>query len=368
MGIGAKVGWSILVVVVGVIAFGLFQDIVGRGQYFLTGVEALILIYIWTRPSRSYPSLREGAAVAVTKQPRSDRQSSETLGAETPRQTDMTNLRDQDMALLQAVRASVESSSWYFEHGIITTRDFCKELERRGRRKGIIDLPLKDSDRQRLLKTLPDTERERLERIYSSPSSPSSEPGSEGASAGLRTPEPEKLHIRDEPADHSQPQSIQTEPGSAAQSKPSVSEEGSSEVQFALGRSFQEGSNGSKDDQRAASLFTSAANKGHALAQLHLGRLLLEGRGVPQDFEMAYFWLNLAAAQLGGDDVEAAIQERGRAADLLSPAELLKMQRACRKWRGSKHFDDQTHNEAPDESPGEDERHAAPPGPGEKTD
>ena len=51
MGIGVKIGLSIIVVLIGALVYGLLRDLAGFGQYVATGVEVLILGYIWTRPS-----------------------------------------------------------------------------------------------------------------------------------------------------------------------------------------------------------------------------------------------------------------------------------------------------------------------------
>ena len=51
MGIGMKVGLSAIVVLIGALVYGLLRDLTGFGQYVSTGVEVLILGYIWTRPS-----------------------------------------------------------------------------------------------------------------------------------------------------------------------------------------------------------------------------------------------------------------------------------------------------------------------------
>jgi len=53
MGRGAKIGISIAVVMIGAITFGALRDIFGHGQYIATVVEVLILIWIWTRPTKT---------------------------------------------------------------------------------------------------------------------------------------------------------------------------------------------------------------------------------------------------------------------------------------------------------------------------
>lgn len=53
MGRGAKIGISIAVVMIGALTYGALRDIFGYGQYLATAVEVLILIWIWTRPTKT---------------------------------------------------------------------------------------------------------------------------------------------------------------------------------------------------------------------------------------------------------------------------------------------------------------------------
>ena len=52
MGIGVKVGLTTLVVIVGAVAYGFLRDVAGHGQYFLTAGEVILLVWLWTRPSK----------------------------------------------------------------------------------------------------------------------------------------------------------------------------------------------------------------------------------------------------------------------------------------------------------------------------
>ena len=53
----------------------------------------------------------------------------------------------------------------------------------------------------------------------------------------------------------------------------------------------------SRDSAQAAGWYGRAAEQGNAHAQLSLGRMYLDGEGVPQDYTRAYGWLNLAASR-----------------------------------------------------------------------
>ncbi len=59
------------------------------------------------------------------------------------------------------------------------------------------------------------------------------------------------------------------------------------------------------DEKEAARWFTKAAEHGNVVAQSKLGSLYWSGRGVPQDFNKAYFWTVLARA--GGDEASKAL-------------------------------------------------------------
>lgn len=53
MGRGAKIGISVVVVMIGALTYGALRDLFGHGQYLATAVEVLILIWIWTRPTKT---------------------------------------------------------------------------------------------------------------------------------------------------------------------------------------------------------------------------------------------------------------------------------------------------------------------------
>lgn len=86
-----------------------------------------------------------------------------------------------------------------------------------------------------------------------------------------------------------------------------------------------------QDYAQAASWYRKAAEQSNARAQYFLGRLYDKGRGVPQDFAEAYFWLDLAAA--GRPPLaELAAKHRDEAASHLTPADLSRQQERARKW------------------------------------
>lgn len=71
-----------------------------------------------------------------------------------------------------------------------------------------------------------------------------------------------------------------------------------------------------------------AAEEGRPEDQLRMGRLYLEGRVVPRDRAMAYFWFNIAAA----NGSTAAAAERDRLERLLTPAQVAQAEALSREW------------------------------------
>ncbi len=83
---------------------------------------------------------------------------------------------------------------------------------------------------------------------------------------------------------------------------------GNAAAENALGLLYAQGDDKqgvSRDEKEAARWFTKAAEGGSIVAQSKLGSLYWSGRGVPQDFNKAYFWTVLARA--GGDQASKAL-------------------------------------------------------------
>lgn len=121
-------------------------------------------------------------------------------------------------------------------------------------------------------------------------------------------------------------------PESEAEEELDLSAVDTADVYYRLGLRYSNGVGGEKDDEAAAKAFRTAAEQGHAEAQLMLGLAYLSGQGVKQNSATAVRWLarsadqGVAEAQLKlgtlylngqGVDVEEAwgMQWIGRAAD-----------------------------------------------------
>lgn len=112
-----------------------------------------------------------------------------------------------------------------------------------------------------------------------------------------------------------------------------AAEQGSVMAQTALADIYYSGREGRlQDDQEAAFWYREAAEKGDNGAQLWLGRMYRDGRGVPQDFALAYMWLNLAAAASGG---ETAAEARDELAKKMPPTQIVEAQKMAREWNPS---------------------------------
>ena len=86
-----------------------------------------------------------------------------------------------------------------------------------------------------------------------------------------------------------------------------------------------------KDFVLAAKWYRMAAEQGEAHAQNRLGSLYADGRGVPQDYAEAYFWLSLASSK-GSHSSTDGVDDRDLAASHLTKTVLLQTQERARKW------------------------------------
>ena len=89
-----------------------------------------------------------------------------------------------------------------------------------------------------------------------------------------------------------------------------------------------------KDYNVAAEWFWTAACRGSSGAQLQLGRLYADGKGVRSDKIQAYKWFNLAAAGRGGSNLQSeATTEREQIARQMDPLEIAEAQRQAAAWQ-----------------------------------
>ncbi len=79
----------------------------------------------------------------------------------------------------------------------------------------------------------------------------------------------------------------------------------------------------------ALAQWRAAADAGDRRAMLALGRLYVQGLGVPQDYVLAHMWFNLAASRGEMD----ALKEREAVAGKMTPQQVAAAQERAREWR-----------------------------------
>jgi TPR repeat protein len=87
-----------------------------------------------------------------------------------------------------------------------------------------------------------------------------------------------------------------------------------------------------EDYGKAAIWYRKIADRGEVFAQYRLGRMYLQGRGVPQDYALAHMWFNLASRNGYLD----AITARDELAAKMPPDQIAEAQRLARDWKPTK--------------------------------
>jgi TPR repeat protein len=82
-----------------------------------------------------------------------------------------------------------------------------------------------------------------------------------------------------------------------------------------------------------------AASKGNAKAQFNMGEFYASGKGVPQDYVLAYMWFTLAASHYPAAEIadrnDVAIKINEIALKMV-PEEIAEAQRMAREWKPKK--------------------------------
>ena len=111
-----------------------------------------------------------------------------------------------------------------------------------------------------------------------------------------------------------------------------AAEQGNTLSQFTLGEMYFNGPPGVPTNFKAAfRLLHPFADQGNPLAQHFLGEMYSEGKGVPQDYELAHMWFNLAAG--GSEDREVDGKRRDEVAAKMTPEQIAEAQRMAREWK-----------------------------------
>jgi TPR repeat protein len=79
--------------------------------------------------------------------------------------------------------------------------------------------------------------------------------------------------------------------------------------------------------------YRKAADQGLVEAQYNLGMMYYNGRSVPEDYALAYMWLNLAASRAVDTEIrDGAIKARDLVAAKMTPDQIAEAQRMAREW------------------------------------
>jgi len=117
--------------------------------------------------------------------------------------------------------------------------------------------------------------------------------------------------------------------------------QGDALAQLRLGILYFNGKGVKKDFKQAVMWCRKSAEQGDANAQYFLGLMYLEGIGVTQNYVLAHMWLNIAAA----NGLDAAGKKRDTIAKEMMSSQIEKAQDLASKWVG------QTSNETPNVHP-----------------
>ena len=106
-----------------------------------------------------------------------------------------------------------------------------------------------------------------------------------------------------------------------------LAEQGDATAQINLGVMYEDGKGVSRDYESAVKWYRLAAEQGDVRAQINLGLMYAKGAGVIQDSVYAHMWSNIAAST--GDKV--AVSNRDIVANHMTPAEISAAQKLARE-------------------------------------
>ena len=109
-------------------------------------------------------------------------------------------------------------------------------------------------------------------------------------------------------------------------------EQGLAEAQVNLGNMYRNGRGVPEDAAEAVRWWRLAAEQGYARAQASLGLMYDTGEGVTQDDVQAHMWFNLVASRAAGRAREMAVEDRDLVAGRMTADQLADAQRLAREW------------------------------------
>ena len=111
-----------------------------------------------------------------------------------------------------------------------------------------------------------------------------------------------------------------------------LAEKGDAKAQYRLGLTYSNDIDVPQDFQEAAKWDQLAAEQGHAYAQYNLGVMYKDGEGVSQDYVLAHKWFNLAAAK----GVKKASKWKDDLAKEMNTSQIQEAQRLAREFKPKK--------------------------------
>jgi uncharacterized protein len=98
---------------------------------------------------------------------------------------------------------------------------------------------------------------------------------------------------------------------------------GDAEAQFDLAKGYEGGRFGlTQDYVQASHWYQEAANQGEPFAEASLGLFYGAGKGVKQDYVLAYAWLNRSSSHLTGPERDTVVEIRDSIGRRMTTAEL----------------------------------------------
>ena len=115
--------------------------------------------------------------------------------------------------------------------------------------------------------------------------------------------------------------------------------QGNGMAQMALGMMYFDGKGVTRSHQAAFTWLKPAAEQGEPLAQVTLGTMYEAGDGVPQDFLQAHMWFSLAAASFSdtrnpsvAGPREVAVMTREMLAERMTQDQIAEAQKLAKEW------------------------------------
>jgi TPR repeat protein len=112
---------------------------------------------------------------------------------------------------------------------------------------------------------------------------------------------------------------------------------GDPEAQFSLGKNYEAGRSGLKQDYaEAASWYRKSAEQGNVYAQASLGILYHSGKGLPHDDVQAEMWFSISADHAPANDRDTIVEMRDSVAAHLTAQQVAEARQMAREWQAKK--------------------------------